>query len=67
MKGSETHGLNPNAVRVMAEVGVDIHGQRSRHVDEFADIDFDYVITCCQPQQRFLQEPPAGPAACCHT
>ena len=45
--GIETHGLNPNAVRVMAEVGVDISGHRSRHVDDFADVDFDYVITVC--------------------
>ena len=45
--GVETHGLNPNAVRVMAEVGVDICGQRSQHVDEFNDIDLDYVVTVC--------------------
>ncbi len=45
--GIETHGLNPDAVRVMAEAGVDISGQRSRHVDELANIDFDYVVTVC--------------------
>ena len=45
--GVETHGLNPNAIRVMAEVGVDISGQRSQHVDEFGDIDLDYVVTVC--------------------
>ncbi len=45
--GIETHGLNPNAVKVMAEVGVDISGYRSKHVDELKDIDFDYVITVC--------------------
>ena len=32
--GIETHGLNPDAVRVMAEAGVDISGQRSKHIDE---------------------------------
>lgn len=45
--GIETHGLNPNAVRVMAEAGVDISGQRSEHIDEFKDIPLDYVITVC--------------------
>jgi len=36
--GIETHGLNPNAVRVMKEAGVDISNQRSKHVDDLADI-----------------------------
>jgi arsenate reductase len=45
--GIETHGLNPNAVRVMAEAGVDISSQRSQHVDELADIPFDVVVTVC--------------------
>ena len=45
--GIETHGLNPNAVRVMAEAGVDISTQRSKHVDELKHIQFDYVITVC--------------------
>ncbi len=45
--GIETHGLNPNAVRVMAEAGVDISQQRSKHVDELKDIPFDYVVTVC--------------------
>lgn len=45
--GIETHGLNPNAVKVMAEAGVDISGQRSKHLDEFKDVAFDYVITVC--------------------
>jgi arsenate reductase (thioredoxin) len=45
--GIETHGLNPDAVRVMAEVGVDISGQRSKHVSELREITFDYVVTVC--------------------
>lgn len=45
--GIETHGLNPNAVKVMAEAGVDISQHESKHVDQFADIQFDYVITVC--------------------
>ena len=45
--GIETHGLNPNAVKVMAEVGVDISGHRSERVDDLLDIPFDYVVTVC--------------------
>ncbi len=45
--GIETHGLNPNAVKVMAEAGVDISGQRSKHLDELKNVRFDYVITVC--------------------
>jgi arsenate reductase len=45
--GIETHGLNPNAVKVMAEAGVDISGHQSKYVDALKDIRFDYVITVC--------------------
>lgn len=45
--GIETHGLNPNAVKVMAEAGVDITSQKSQHVEEFKHIDFDLVVTVC--------------------
>lgn len=45
--GIETHGLNPNAVRVMGEVGVDISGHRSQHIDEYRDVALDYVVTVC--------------------
>jgi arsenate reductase (thioredoxin) len=45
--GIEAHGLNPDAVRVMAEAGVDISGQRSKRVCELRDVDFDYVVTVC--------------------
>ncbi len=45
--GIETHGLNPNAVKVMAEVGVDISGHASKNVDTLLDVPFDYVVTVC--------------------
>jgi arsenate reductase len=45
--GIETHGLNPNAVKVMAEAGVDISGHRSQHIDEFKEIAIDVVVTVC--------------------
>ena len=43
--GVETHGLNPRAVQVMGEAGVDISGHRSQHVDEFDGVAFDLVVT----------------------
>jgi len=45
--GTKPRGLDSNAVKVMAEAGVDISGYHSKHLDEFKDIDFDYVITVC--------------------
>jgi arsenate reductase len=45
--GIETHGMNPSAVKVMAEAGVDITPQRSQHVDEVKDVGLDYVVTVC--------------------
>jgi arsenate reductase len=45
--GIETHGLNPHAVKVMAEAGVDISHHRSKHVDELKELPFDYVVTVC--------------------
>jgi arsenate reductase len=45
--GIETHGMNPRAVQVMAEAGVDITKQHSKTTDEVKDVDFDVVITVC--------------------
>lgn len=45
--GVATHGLNPNAVKVMAEAGVDISGHSSKHVDDLKAVKFDYVVTVC--------------------
>ena len=45
--GIETHGLNPKAVKVMAEAGVDISGHVSKTVEDLGDIKFDYVVTVC--------------------
>lgn len=45
--GIETHGLNPNAVKVMAEAGVDISGHKSKLLTDLKDIAFDYVVTVC--------------------
>jgi len=45
--GIETHGVNPKAIQVMAEDGLDISAHTSNHVDEYLSISFDYVITVC--------------------
>ena len=45
--GVETHGLNPLAVKAMAEAGVDISGHRSKHIDELRDVELDHVVTVC--------------------
>lgn len=45
--GIETHGLNPRAVSIMAEDGIDISDHTSNHVDEYAGIAWDYIITVC--------------------
>jgi arsenate reductase len=39
--------VNPNAIQVMKEVGIDITGQKPKHVDEFINEEWDYVITVC--------------------
>jgi len=63
--GLEPRGLDPRAVRVMAEAGVDISHHRSQRVDEFLGRSFDLVITVCDDAQescpRFL-----GPAVRMH-
>ena len=45
--GIEAHGLNPLAVKVMAEAGVDISHQRSKTIAQLPTRDFDYVVTVC--------------------
>lgn len=45
--GSKPSTVNETAVRVMREIGIDISGHRSKHLDEFKDRSFDYVITVC--------------------
>lgn len=45
--GTQPVGLNPGAVEAMAELGVNISDHRSKHLSEFKDQQFDYVITVC--------------------
>jgi arsenate reductase len=50
--GVVEHGLDPRAVKAMAEAGVDISGQRSKTVEELAGREFDYVVTLCDHARR---------------
>ncbi len=45
--GTKPSHVRPEAIEVMWEIGIDILGQRSKSVDEFAGRDFDIVITVC--------------------
>lgn len=45
--GVETHGVNPGAVNIMKEDGIDISNHTSNNIDEYRNIDFDFVITVC--------------------
>ncbi|MEI7488945.1 MAG: arsenate reductase ArsC [Chryseobacterium sp.] len=45
--GIETHGVNPKAVETMKEDEIDISGHTSNHIDEYQNINFDFVITVC--------------------
>jgi len=45
--GVETHGVNPRAIAIMKDDGIDISAHTSNNIDEYFEIDFDYVITVC--------------------
>lgn len=45
--GVERHGMNPLAMKAMAEAGVDISGHASKTLDDLPSLDFDYVVTLC--------------------
>lgn len=58
--GIEIHGLNPRAVQVMNEAGVDISGYRSQKIDEFALDSFDFIITVCDHAHESCPVVPSG-------
>jgi len=45
--GTNPGRVDPRAIKVMAEAGVDISGHRSKHASEFKDVSFDLVVTVC--------------------
>ena len=63
--GTKPGTVRPEAIAVMKELGIDIASHRSKHVDEFAGQDFDYVLTVCDNAKEscpvFL-----GKATCLH-
>jgi arsenate reductase len=58
--GTHPAGLNPGAVAVMQEIGIDISSHRSKRVDQYRDARFDYVVTVCD---RAKETCPLFPAA----
>jgi len=50
--GTEPKGVDPRAVKAMAEVGIDISNNRSKSTVEYIDMEFDYVITLCDNAQQ---------------
>ncbi|MDI6631718.1 MAG: arsenate reductase ArsC [Bacillota bacterium] len=56
--GTAPAAVHPLAVRVMAEAGVDISGQRSKSIEEFRGQDFDAVITLCDEARESCPVPP---------
>jgi protein-tyrosine-phosphatase/DNA-binding transcriptional ArsR family regulator len=61
--GSHPKSLHPNAVRVMRERGIDLAGRRSKHLSEFTDRRFDYVISLCDRVREICPEFPGAPQA----
>ena len=58
--GTKPSTVNPYAVRVMAELGIDISSHRSKSSDEFLDMKFDYVVTVCDQAKQVCPFFPGG-------
>jgi ArsR family transcriptional regulator, arsenate/arsenite/antimonite-responsive transcriptional repressor / arsenate reductase (thioredoxin) len=59
--GSHPKALHPNAVRVMAERGIDISGCKTKHLDRFTQTRFDRVVTLCDKVREICPELPGSP------
>ena len=59
--GSYPKAVHPDAVAVMAEHGIDLTGARAKHLDQFADEHFDYVITVCDRVREVCPQFPGNP------
>jgi arsenate reductase len=57
--GTEPRGVHPLAVRVMQELGIDLSGLRSEHVDTYRDVPMDYVVTVCDSAREHCPYVPA--------
>ena len=58
--GTEPSALNPYAVRVLQEIGINISDRRSKSVDEFMEQDLDYVVTVCDHAKESCPFFPGG-------
>jgi len=65
--GTHPTQVRPEAIAVMREIGIDISGHRSKHVGEFADQTFDYVITVCDNARESCPVFPAATRAIHHS
>jgi len=75
--GTEATAVRPEAIKVMAEIGIDISGHRSKSINEFIDQRFDHVVMVCDDSQADCPFFPGGkeyihhifedPAACTGT
>jgi protein-tyrosine-phosphatase len=63
--GSQPTDLHPLALKVMAKMGIDISQQRSKHLDEFLDQSFDYIVTVCDSVRETCPTFPSDPE-CVH-
>jgi protein-tyrosine-phosphatase len=59
-------GVRPEAIAVMRELGIDLSGQRSKHVSEFSGEGFDYVLTVCDNARENCPIFPGGPISIHH-
>jgi arsenate reductase len=64
--GTKPSQVRPEAVAVMRELGIDISGHRSKHVDEFAGHGFDYILTVCDNARESCPIFPGGATAIHH-
>jgi arsenate reductase len=64
--GIETHGVNPRAIAIMKDDGVDISAHTSNNVAEYLDIDFDYILTVCDHAHENCPYIPAKSAVRIH-
>lgn len=58
--GTKKHGMNPRAIKVMQEIGIDISAHYSKTVEELPDVKFDYVVTVCDAAKESCPYFPGG-------
>jgi len=64
--GVQPSGVRPEAIAVMRELGIDLSGQRSKHVNEFSGQPFDYVLTVCDNARENCPIFPGGTVSIHH-